>query len=267
MDNTAFPHFAFSPSQKGLINSVHTEVGQPCADDLYFKGGKLLKREIFAVVDCQSRNRGCEAVGGCGGEVLRTWEAALRFEPALRALCSWLSPSSGSPPSLCPFLSGSFAFLLSFQDSELLRQLQTGAEVLTVVSTFQARTGSLMELRITGVCAERKTTPATSPSSHSCLPGTEKVRSMDEGTKLCLGYLPSHLPILLLPSAISKTSFPVGSRMLLVLLASYCLTQTLSDLGHPDLLQLPCCCPWLFPHQGHHTYVDSLFFFIEWRCS
>lgn len=120
IDNTAFPHFAFSLPQEGLINSFHTEVGQPCPGDLHFKGGKWFEREIFAVVDCQSQNRGWETAGGWGGEVLRIWEAALCFEPALRALCSWLSPSSGRPPSLCPFLSGSFAFLLSFQDSELL---------------------------------------------------------------------------------------------------------------------------------------------------
>lgn len=43
--------------------------------------------------------------------------------------------------------------------------------------------------------------------------------------------------------------------MFLVLLASYCRTQTHSDLDHPDLLQLAYCCPQLFPHQGHHTYV------------
>lgn len=254
LDNTAFPHFAFSPLPEGLINSFLTEVGQPCPEDLHFKGGKWFEREISAVVNCQSQNRGWETAGDWGGEVLRTWEAALRFEPALRALCSWLSPSSSRPPSLCPFLSGSFAFLLSFQDSELLGNSRQELRFSLWWAASGQGQGVWWSSHYRCLCREEDNS-SNLPSLHPRFPGTEKMRGLDEGTKLCLGHLPSHLPILLLSSPISKTSFPVGPRMLLVLLASYCPTQIHSDLDHPDLLQLACCCPQLFPHQGHHTYV------------
>lgn len=53
-----------------------------------------------------------------GGGVLRTQNAAQCFELLFETLCPWLFLCQAY--SLCCFLSGSSAFLLSFQDSELL---------------------------------------------------------------------------------------------------------------------------------------------------
>lgn len=120
------------------------------------------------------------------GGVLRTQNAAQCFELLFETLCPWLFLCQAY--SLCCSI-WLFGFLAFFSGLWVARQLQFGTEVLTVVSSFHAGKGSLMEPVITGVCAERKTTAAVSLHS-SPPPGERKLEFWTREAEPCLGGLP-----------------------------------------------------------------------------
>lgn len=125
----------------------------------------------------------------------------------LKVLCSWLSPSSARPTSLYPFLSGSSALLLSFQDSELLGNFRLELR-FSLCPHRDEEFDEACDYR----CLRRKEDNSSNlPSPLRCLPETGNERSRQE-SKLCSGQLPSPLPVLLLPSPISKALYYAGPQ-------------------------------------------------------